>query len=299
MPSNWCLIESDPAVFTELIEKFGVKGLCVEELIALDPAALEQYTKVYGLIFLHKWNPKQKTSGSAVPAGQGAPVYFAKQVVEDACATLALVNLLCNHPTAELGEAMKNFLAFTEELDPYTRGTQIADYEPFRTAHNSFASPYYLEEEKASNNNEGEAYHFVSYVFKNGTIWELDGLKDGPVPLAECTADDMLATLVRVVEGRVQEMTSGDAAGDISFALMAVVDDPIIQTQKKIEQLRSQEKAVGDLEEMLQTMMEQREKDRLENIRRRHNYIPMVVELLKALAEKGVLEKALEQATSS
>eukprot|EP00796_Vickermania_ingenoplastis_P007376 gene7376-5191_t len=286
--SSWCLIESDPAVFSELIEKIGVKGLQVEELIALDAAALEQYTKVYGLIFLHKWDPSRRGAGSPTTSEAGGSIYFAKQEVENACATVALVNLLCNHPEIELGEAMHNFLSFTQDLDPYLRGTQIAEYEPFRTAHNSFASPHFVEA-PPNPKQPGDAYHFVAYVYRNGSIWELDGLKDGPVPLAEATEEDLLSTLVGVVERRVQEMTTGDAAGDISFALMAVVDDPIIQTRNKIEQLRSQEKAVGDLEEMLQIMQAEREKGRLENVRRRHNYIPTVVELLKALGEKGVL----------
>lgn len=297
MSARWCLIESDPAVFTELIERIGVKNISVEELLDLEPASLQQYGRVYGLIFLFKWNSTRELAPSGTVV-KDAPVFFARQVVEDACATLALVNTLCNYPDGiTLGDNLSNFLSFTQDLDPELRGSQIGDYEPLRNAHNSFAPPEAFAYE-GKGGKDKDVYHFVSFIFRNGSIWELDGLQEGPILCADANEENYRTAMVEVVQKRIAEISAQDTTGvgqGISFSLLAVVDDPIVQLENTIAKLQAEEKPVAALQSELASLKEQRERGRLENVRRRHGYHSMIVELLKALAEKGVLEDVVKE----
>lgn len=63
---NWKELESDPGLFTLLVEEFGCDGVEVEEVYDLDSFDLHN-GDVYGLIFLFKWAndqaPPPRTSG--------------------------------------------------------------------------------------------------------------------------------------------------------------------------------------------------------------------------------------------
>lgn len=79
--TGWCTIESEPAVFAELISKMGAHGLDVEELYTLDQKALPADTKVLGLIFLFKWEP---TVDGRPCLDDTTTVFFARQVSRSA-----------------------------------------------------------------------------------------------------------------------------------------------------------------------------------------------------------------------
>ena len=51
---------------------------------------------------------------------------------------------------------------------------------------------------------DDEVYHFVGYIPVKGRLYELDGLKDGPVDLGKCDEDDWLKTVKPVLDKRIQ-----------------------------------------------------------------------------------------------
>ena len=59
---EWCLLESDPGVFSALIREFGCTGAQVDELWSLDAENFEPMGEVFGLIFLFKWDGKKETA---------------------------------------------------------------------------------------------------------------------------------------------------------------------------------------------------------------------------------------------
>ena len=186
---NWCTIESDPGVFTSLIESFGVKNVELSELWSLDEDSLaslvEEYGKVYGLIFLFKWQ-KSLESGNGndhqrALVGKEIPedLFFAKQVTHNACATQAILSVLLNVSSSEsennnedekkrmsLGTTLSSLKTFTACFPPDLKGEAISASDEIRSAHNSFSrKDAFLTEEKKQRvaTDDDDVFHFIAY----------------------------------------------------------------------------------------------------------------------------------------
>jgi hypothetical protein len=61
------------------------------------------------------------------------------QTVNNACATIALMNIVMNVPDIDLGDSLKAFKESTRRLKPPYRGRALGCNDFVRNIHNSFA----------------------------------------------------------------------------------------------------------------------------------------------------------------
>ena len=83
------------------------------------------------------------------------------------------------------------------------RGEAISNSESIRAAHNSFSHQGFVSIEDP-NQKEGDAFHFVGYIEKNGRLIELDGLQRGPIDHGEVSSPgEWLQKARPVIEARM------------------------------------------------------------------------------------------------
>lgn len=178
LSEGWFELESDPGLFTLLIEDFGCKGVQVEEIYDLQKSLLVD-GPVYGFIFLFKWieetrrsrsrgggyhnqipgssstaNPtsnNQENSSNSRSSSNGPATFveddnivnnffFAHQIVQNSCATHALISVLLNCNQLDLGSTLTKLRDHTKSMSPENKGYAIGNTPELAKAHNAHAS---------------------------------------------------------------------------------------------------------------------------------------------------------------
>ncbi|KAL8663284.1 MAG: hypothetical protein Q9202_004033 [Teloschistes flavicans] len=222
---------------------------------------------VYGLVFLFKWRAEDPDrQEQTCPEG----IWFANQTAKDACASVALLNIVNNIPEIELGENLQRFKDFSADFTPSLRGDAISNFDFVKAVHNSFARKMDIlnadlqlkndalprRKAKAKGTNDDDAgFHFIAFVPIQGKVWKLDGLERQPQNLGEVTTPrEVEAELTRSgpIVGRdwvVQVAPEIDSRmaqygdGQIEFAVLALVKEPlgtlVTSLSKNVNSIRS------------------------------------------------------------
>lgn len=61
------------------------------------------------------------------------------KTINNACASVALLNIINNVPNIELGDHLRAFKNFTASFSPASRGDAIGNFDFVKKIHNSFA----------------------------------------------------------------------------------------------------------------------------------------------------------------
>ncbi|TGO51329.1 hypothetical protein BCON_0163g00100 [Botryotinia convoluta] len=265
---GWCELESDPALFNYILREYGVKDVKIQEVLSLEDEMLQYLRKpVYGLVFLFKYI-EDDSEDEETPLKCPNHIWFANQTTHNACATIALLNIVMNVPNLDLGVGIRGFKEDTLFLKPAYRGQKLSQNECIRNIHNSFARRMDILNADLALSNEVSAwkkkrktkrksgrsksrsdvesgYHFIAFVPVEGIVWRLDGLQRQPVSLGPCNDDWISVARTSIYE---QIIKYGD---DLQFNLLSLCRSPLriiplelaqnIHAIKRVEALLAQE----------------------------------------------------------
>ncbi|KAI1631131.1 cysteine proteinase [Biscogniauxia mediterranea] len=255
---GWVELESEPAFFNAMLQELGAEDFKVQEVFGLDESTLDDLPKpVHGLIFLYQYTDADGSHGTR----QDCPdnLWFGNQTTANACATVALMNILMNAQGVEFGPELQQFKEATKSLPPPHRGHALDTNDFIRVIHNSVARRTDLVSEDLLLDNKFEmaekrrkmsllkkkmsyrrvtrkkadretSFHYIAYVPVDGQVWELDGFETKPLCLGP-HADNTISWLTlagRAIQTRMLRGGNDDSSSDyLSFNLLALCHSPL------------------------------------------------------------------------
>ncbi|KZT62421.1 cysteine proteinase [Calocera cornea HHB12733] len=228
-------LESDPDVFTELIHNLGlshslsfvdVLSLTDPDLLAFIPRPVLALILVfpdfgdYAAGYAKDQSAKPEYAGS----GSGEDAVWYKQTIGNACGLYAILHAVSNGKARDhigADSPMARLLAEVAPLTPLPRAHALESSAELEAIHHSAALQGQTEAPAADAEVD---HHYVCFVrsHKNGHLYQMDGMLNGPMDLGEAGGGDdvMSESSLQVVRKFVE---TGEE-GNVGFSLMALAE---------------------------------------------------------------------------
>lgn len=205
---SWLPLESNPDVMNKYLHNLGVpEKWQMVDVYGLDSDLLATVPRpVLAVLLLFPCSEKydeHKAIQEAEVSEKGQTVsddvFYLKQVVTNACGTIALIHSVANNTKEiQLGDGhLKQFLDDSKALNPDERGDLLQKAEGIINTHKELAMEGQTE---APDANEPVNYHFVAFVHKDGNLYELDGRKSFPINHGPATSNTLLEDAAKVCQ---------------------------------------------------------------------------------------------------
>lgn len=144
-----------------------------------------------------------------------------KQYIPNACGTIGLLHAASN--LAATGEVpapaaeswLAKFLDKVRALDAAAAGRLLENDVEIEEAHAMAES----ESVDAAARHEDVYRHFISFIERDGSIWELDGMKVAPVNLGPTSKVTFLKDTLQAIKKRFVELAPDNGQDFVIFAL--------------------------------------------------------------------------------
>jgi len=181
---------------------------------------------------------KEKSSSS---------LYFMKQLVSNACGSIAVLHSLANNQdkvTLNKEGALHSFLTRTGSMSAAERGLELGLDDGITAAHKKSGKKGQTRPE----DHQGDDFHFVCFVQKDGLLYQLDGMKATPIAQGECgTGKEFLKKTAEVVQKEYMDKMPGElffsfitlGPSDSATAADAQKEDEVVVSQTALAEMVS------------------------------------------------------------
>eukprot|EP00007_Cunea_sp_BSH-02190019_P001020 CAMPEP_0174233176 /NCGR_PEP_ID=MMETSP0417-20130205/3279_1 /TAXON_ID=242541 /ORGANISM="Mayorella sp, Strain BSH-02190019" /LENGTH=239 /DNA_ID=CAMNT_0015311345 /DNA_START=123 /DNA_END=842 /DNA_ORIENTATION=- len=201
--SHWVALESNPVSLSKFAHSIGAsEEFAFSDAWGLDEEMLSfQPQPVLAVIFLFPTSKCCRDDSAKVVKTED--VWFMKQLVGNACGTVAVVHALANNRdtiTLKEDSVLNKFLIETKDKSPLDRGIGFGEAKGIEAVAEQVATDATENQTAAPAADDSIDCHFIAFTRVGENLYELDGRYEGPIDHGKTTAETFLKDAVAVIQ---------------------------------------------------------------------------------------------------